>query len=122
MSKKKVLLVDDNPQVRDVLKTHLEEIARCEVITAPDGNAAIRVLDEKEPHIDVAVLDIFMRTHGMAVAEYLKRHPRYRNTKIVFITGLDERMVDKSKFSDAMVVRKGPGAIGQIIRFISSQA
>lgn len=56
----RLLLVDDHILVRDALKTHIERVLPgAEVLTAISVPEALEVL-EKEPHLDLAILDLFM--------------------------------------------------------------
>ncbi|RLJ09445.1 MAG: DNA-binding response regulator [Candidatus Aenigmatarchaeota archaeon] len=57
MSKKKILIVDDEKDIRDILKYNLTKHGY-EVIEAPDGDAALELLQEGK--IDLIILDIMM--------------------------------------------------------------
>jgi serine/threonine protein kinase/CheY-like chemotaxis protein len=53
----RVLVIDDNPQIRDLVETVLEDRGHC-VDQAPDGDHGLRALYESNP--DLIVLDINM--------------------------------------------------------------
>ncbi|GHU80447.1 DNA-binding response regulator [Clostridia bacterium] len=85
----KVLIADDEPIVREGLKTVIDWEANGFSICgdAEDGNEAIEKLAALRP--DVALLDIQMpEKDGFAVSEYVKEN--HLPTKIVFLTGYDK--------------------------------
>ena len=53
----KILVVDDDPNICDILKTHFESEG-CEVITANDGLEGVSVFKSASP--DIVLLDIMM--------------------------------------------------------------
>ena len=106
MEKKKVLLVEDNSDLRDVIKTFLETAMGYEVITAKDGVEALNILKNKKPDIKVAILDIMMRSHGGTVGDYLKKHPDYKGVPIIYHTGLTEDQIDRKILEGAYYVHK----------------
>ncbi len=79
---RKVLVVDDDPTIRDVLATMLG-FEGCEVSTAPDGQAALDTA--RSIHPDVVLLDVMMPgLTGLEVCRLLKAdaHP----PKVVMVT------------------------------------
>jgi CheY-like chemotaxis protein len=85
MSKKRVLLVDDEKSFTNLLKLNLEETGNYEVRVenwAEDAYAAAR---EFKP--DVVLLDIIMpRLPGGNVAAQIKGDTELKDTPIVFLT------------------------------------
>jgi DNA-binding NtrC family response regulator len=83
---KRILIVDDEEGIRDLLKDNLE--ARGYVCsTAPNGDAALEIL-AAEP-ADLALIDIMMpRMTGLSLFQHLTElHP---DTAVVFITAIDD--------------------------------
>jgi PAS domain S-box-containing protein len=81
---KLVLLIDDDPDVRQVAATQLEELG-CKVLTAESGSSGLVVLDG-ESGIDIVVVDFAMPSmNGIEVAE--KIAARRPTLPIVIITG-----------------------------------
>ena len=71
-----VLLVDDHPSVRRVLRSRLELEADLQVVgVAADGGEALRKVDQCDP--DVVVLDVEMPVmDGLSVAAQLRAEGR----------------------------------------------
>lgn len=87
-----ILVVDDDPLVRDVLFPVLRK-AGFEMVEARSGEEAIRVLERHTP--DLALLDI--RMHGMdgfALAQRLRAFPTTRAMPIILVTAHSPRLVE----------------------------
>lgn len=56
MSRGRVLVIDDEPDMRFMLRAYLEG-EEMEVVEAPSGPAALTILDEEAGHFDAVVLD-----------------------------------------------------------------
>jgi DNA-binding response OmpR family regulator len=68
----RILVIDDDPQVREVLKQFLER-AEYEVGVAPDGNAGLK-LHRADP-ADLVITDIVMpEKEGLATIMEFRRH------------------------------------------------
>ena len=78
MLMKKILVVDDEPDVRETVKIILEQKGY-KVSTAADGDECIKKLNKETP--DLILLDIMMP--GMPIAEVVKK---IENTKIAFMS------------------------------------
>jgi DNA-binding response OmpR family regulator/AraC-like DNA-binding protein len=79
-----ILVVDDDPGVRDALHVILDD--DYDVIDAADGDEALAVLASKK--IDLVLLDLVMEhTDGFAVLE--RRRGEHRNVPIVVLSGLN---------------------------------
>lgn len=82
MAKRKILVVEDHPTVREVLRTLLG-MEDFEVAVAPNGEAGLALADILEP--DVVVLDVSMPgLNGYEVARVIKA--RASGTRIVMVT------------------------------------
>ena len=93
---KKVLVVDDEVDFIEVIKLRLEANG-CEVITAPNGEEAIRKVGEGK--IDAVLLDILMP--GLDGLEVLKRIRKMdENLPVYMITAFstEERFKAANKF------------------------
>ncbi|HIE43358.1 MAG TPA: response regulator [Candidatus Omnitrophica bacterium] len=121
MDKKVVLVVEDNKELREVLKTILETGYGYEVLEATDGATAIGILTGRKPHIDAAILDIVMKGHGGSVRDYLKKMPQYREVPIIYHTGLSKEQFDNRILEGAYYIQKGEGSIKKIGEILKSK-
>ncbi len=90
--RKKILVVDDEPEIREMLKVILGE-AGYEIYTAEDGKDAMRKVQLLKP--DVILLDISMpRMDGAEVCLALKEKKSTENIPVILMTALGEK-IDK---------------------------
>jgi CheY-like chemotaxis protein len=83
-----VLVVDDEPNIRHLIRLHLERLG-CEVVEAADGVEALARVPELRP--DLIVLDVMMPgPSGFEVVTILKSDPRVGDIPIVLLTAKDE--------------------------------
>ena len=83
----KVLVVDDEPEITEIVESFLTE-AGYKVAIANSGTDAIKRAKEFKP--DVILLDIMMPgTDGYSVCQQLKKDPHFANTPVIFLTGKD---------------------------------
>jgi DNA-binding response OmpR family regulator len=88
--KKRILVVDDDPDILEAVGTVLES-QDYEVITASDGEEGLAKL--REEHLDLMILDLLMpRMDGFAVCKELKdpRWAKYANIPILVLTSVRE--------------------------------
>jgi len=87
--RKRILVVDDEEAVRNLMKRHLEG-AGYEVVLAADGQAALEMFKKSSPHL--VVLDLFMPgLSGLDVLLHLKRgHP---HLPVVIVTSNQDEVV-----------------------------
>jgi DNA-binding response OmpR family regulator len=84
-----ILIVDDSENIRTVLQMNFEHLGYT-VISAPDGEEALRLVESRRP--DVVVLDVMMpRQNGFQVCRKLKSDPRLAGTPVVFLTAKGQR-------------------------------
>lgn len=83
-SGKKVLIVDDEPNILIALEFLIRQEGY-EVQKANDGQQALQVLKNFRP--DVAILDVMMpRMDGFELAKRIRNQEELANTAIVFLT------------------------------------
>ncbi len=80
-----VLVVDDEPRVRDVLQRILKQEGY-KVITAPDGETALGLIKETKP--DVILLDIMMP--GLDGFQVLNLIRQYSSIPVIMLTARRE--------------------------------
>lgn len=79
-----VLIVEDNKTEQQLLRTLLEE-RHYQVITADDGEEALRVIAQQRP--ELILLDVVLpRLNGFQVCRQLKSATETRDIKIVLVT------------------------------------
>lgn len=80
---KKILLVDDEPDIVEFLKYNLEK-QNFEVIVGLNGEEALQKLSEKP---DLIVLDIMMpKLDGFETCKRIRQNKEFENVPIVFLT------------------------------------
>ena len=87
---KKVLIIDDDPDIRDVIKTILEgKYALQEAGSREEGESAL-----KEFVPDLIVLDVMMERHdsGFDMARNMKQNDQLKQAKILMLTNVDKEM------------------------------
>ena len=88
MNPAKILLVDDEPDILEILKYNLKKEGY-EVVTAGNGEAGLRRAEEFQP--DLIILDIMMPVmDGVEVCRQLRAKPEFNNTIITFLTAREE--------------------------------
>ena len=84
----RLLIVDENPQILELLEAYLESLP-VQVRLAANGEAALAAVEREVP--DLILLDIMMpRRSGFEVCRLLKDDPRYRDIPIIMVTALNE--------------------------------
>lgn len=84
MAKTRILVVDDDPMILDLLVTRLE-LAGYQVVTARDGHEALKRVVDVQPH--AMVLDVNMpRLDGFGVLRHLQSTGRIRSLPVMVLT------------------------------------
>lgn len=82
---RKVMLVDDEPDVRLVVRLSLERIGRWQVCVASSGLDALRAVEAERP--DVILLDVMMpEMDGPATLAQLRENPHAAGIPVIFLT------------------------------------
>ena len=83
-NKKKILIVDDEPDIVETLK-FLMESEGFESIIALDGEEALRKAKEENP--DIMILDVMLpKINGYKVCRLLKFDSKYKHIPILMVT------------------------------------
>ncbi len=81
---KKILVVDDETMIREMIKTRLEA-NNYEVITAGDGQEALDKAHRENP--DLILLDLMLpKVNGYKVCRMLKFDDKYKKIPIIMLT------------------------------------
>ena len=89
-SKAKILVVDDDPDIREAISAVLEA-SSYEMVTACDGEDGLAKLKEERP--DLMILDLLMpKMDGFAVLKELQdpRRSKYANIPILILSSVRE--------------------------------
>ncbi|MBU4302186.1 MAG: response regulator, partial [Actinomycetia bacterium] len=88
LKKRKILLIDDEVPLLEVMKTNLE-IEGYDVVTEMNGETGLVSAFVDEP--DVIILDIMMPDiDGWEICQRLRSDPRTKYVSIIMLTALDE--------------------------------
>ena len=111
----RILVVDDDPQVREVLGMHLARSGYC-VVQASDGKAAIKRLNEES--FDLVISDIVMpEQDGLEVLMFV--HKKYPTTKVIAISAPGNDLFLKSaKGLGAWRVMRKPFTLQEITEVV----
>ena len=84
----KILLVDDEPDIIEIIKFNLEKKGY-KIYTASDGVEAIKISEKIVPHL--IIIDVMMpNMDGIETCEQLRKDNRFSNTIIMFLSARGE--------------------------------
>jgi DNA-binding response OmpR family regulator len=84
----KILVIEDDPFLSNLLKLRLQK-EQMEVISATDGDEAIKKLNETEP--DLILLDLILpKKSGFEVLENISKNPSLRTKPVIIISNLGQ--------------------------------
>jgi DNA-binding response OmpR family regulator len=87
MGKAKILIADDDPDIRESLQAILES-QQYTVVTAVDKTDGMEKINAEKP--DLAILDVMMSTweDGCKMSRELKKDPQFKDMPILMLTGI----------------------------------
>jgi two-component system chemotaxis response regulator CheY len=89
----RILIAEDDPFSRKILRLILESENRYEIVTAEDGNQAWAEI-ERGAGFALCILDIMMPgIDGLKLTARLRADPRFREQRVMLCTALYERAV-----------------------------
>jgi len=95
MSQKKVLVVDDDPDVRLFNTTVVEENGYIP-IEATNGEEGLKKLKEEKP--DLVILDVLMpRQSGIRLYRELKTDRAFKNVNVIMLSGIAQKTFLRSQ-------------------------
>ena len=108
--KKKILIVDDEPNVRRLLHTIL--VKTFDVFEAEDGRQAIEMTNTQKP--DVVLMDMMMpKMDGLTACHMIKNDPATKSIPVIMVTAIGFEL--NIKLSQQM------GASGYVTKPFSSE-
>jgi len=106
MPDKKILLIEDEPLLANLLKQRLEKDG-LEVIAGHDGEEALKLLETVQP--DLILLDIILpKMSGFEVMEEIQKNANYKKAPIIVISNLGQ--------DTDMAKGQSLGAVGYFIK------
>lgn len=107
MCPKRVLIIDDEEVVREIVQGCFEDVARWEVITAVSGQEGLQKTLADRP--DAIVLDVMMpEMNGITFLQRLKANPATQSIPVVLLTAKVD-LVDPDRWAAL-------GAVGAIAK------
>lgn len=90
--KTRVLAVDDEPSILDLLQTALNALGTYDVTTATSVDQAIRTMEAQDKPFDCLLLDIQMpEVNGITFCREVRNLSDYRKTPIIMLTAMADR-------------------------------
>jgi CheY-like chemotaxis protein len=88
-----ILVVDDDPSIRALIATTLEDVADFRLVEVPDGERALEAAAELRP--EIVFLDLDMPgLDGVETCRRLRSRPSTADTRIVMLTGHTDQGVE----------------------------
>lgn len=98
MSTRRILIVDDESDIREVAQMSLEMISGWQVLTAESGDEGIAKAKKEKP--DAILLDAMMPgTDGAATFEKLQADPSTKQIPVIMFTA-KVQPADRKRFAD----------------------
>ena len=86
----KILIVEDEPDIRDTLNYNFEKEG-FKVLSSPDGKSALKLLENNEPNI--VILDLMLPDmSGLDLCRQVKNDKKLSNTSIIMLTAKSEEV------------------------------
>jgi CheY-like chemotaxis protein len=106
MAKRRVLLIDDEDDIREVAQVCLELVGNWDVLTASSGPEGIARATDDQP--DAILLDVMMPDmDGAATFKLLQADARTRDIPVVLLTAkLFDSATDRNGLEGIAVIRK----------------
>ena len=96
----RILIVDDEPSILELLKAFLEAGDAHEVVTATSGGDALSIINTADCDFDCLLLDIQMPgMNGIALCENIRALPDYVRVPIIMLTAMSQKLYIDKAFS-----------------------
>lgn len=115
----KVLVVDDDPEIVELMVDVLERDGRFEVRTAGSGYDAGVMTQEFRP--DLMILDYMLPdVNGNVVCKTIRDNPTFEHMKIIIVSGVvNQEEIDQLINMGGDVFLKKPFSIDELVKIIS---
>lgn len=123
MTRKKILMVDDETDYTNITKVYLEDAGDYEVFVVNRGSQGYPAAKQVKP--DIILLDIAMPdVSGFEVARMIDRDEELKHTPILFFTGVYHEFHESALLKNRPVLTKptsGENLLAQIEKILSSK-
>lgn len=112
----KILAIDDDPSLLELIPMIAEEADFPDVTTASSGSEALAKIAQASVPFDCLLLDICMPdTHGIELCARIRKMPDYAETPIIMLTAMrDIKYLDNAFKAGATDYIKKPFDVGEI--------
>ncbi|MBU0759907.1 MAG: response regulator [Candidatus Omnitrophica bacterium] len=91
MDKKKILVVDDDPDLLRMLKLRMESEGY-EFLSAQDGEEMLKIMKAKRP--DAVLLDIMLpKVDGYTALREMRKEDSFKDTPVIVMTAKEQKKV-----------------------------
>jgi two-component system, OmpR family, phosphate regulon response regulator PhoB len=92
---KKILIVDDDPDIRLINKSVVEESGHTAIV-AHNGEDGFKIIKEQKP--DLAILDVLMpRQSGLMLYRKLKTNKSFMEIPVIILSGISKKTFIRSQ-------------------------
>ena len=118
---KRILVVDDSPVNRAVLKAMLTKIGITDIVLAEDGKVALDRL-EQDPAFDMVMSDMWMPVmDGAELVKNIRSNERLAHLKVCSITAdVEERMTYREQGFDSLLLK--PVTVEKLVSLLRGDA
>ncbi len=113
-----ILIVDDDPLIRKLITTTLQDVAGSQLLEAGDGVQALEAATEAQPHI--IFLDYDMpRLNGIETCRRLRAEPATAGATIIMLTAMaDGPAQDRARDAGADLFLTKPFSPLRLLRLV----
>jgi CheY-like chemotaxis protein len=98
MAERKILIIDDESDIREVAAMSLEAVCGWGVVQASSGKDGMRIAEERQP--DAILLDVMMPDmDGPSTLQMLRANEATAKIPVIFLTA-KVQSADRKRFSD----------------------
>ena len=96
----RILAVDDEPSILELLSTFLETEDDNEIVTAASGEHALAIIETAEKQFDCILVDIQMpEMNGIALCENIRAVPGYFHVPVIMLTAMSQKSYIEKAFA-----------------------
>jgi CheY-like chemotaxis protein len=96
----RILAVDDEPSILELLTTFLEAEDGNEIVTASSGEHALAIVETSDSDFDCILIDIQMpQMNGITLCENIRAVPGYFHVPIIMLTAMSQKSYIEKAFA-----------------------